>query len=195
MSSPTKDSTATTHDNRWQIITAVWHVISTQGMAGVSMRTVAAAAEVSVGRIQYWFGTKDDLIEASLVAMLAAADDRHHPQSGTTGRDLDELRDLVGHPIPRAGDSPEGVAVFHHFVTAAINHPRLAALMVEAKQGQEREATRLLRRLRPGLPRARTAAKSLLAMADGLSMQVLIGSLSARTAQRLLHSEIDRVLG
>lgn len=200
-SAPEGVPTEGTPDTHARIIMAVWQVIAEQGMTAVSMRTVAAAAGVSVGRIQYWFGSKDELLEASLVAMLSGAEEQHRRIAGSSSRggdrndDLARLRQLIGHPIPRAGDAPEGVAVFHHYVTAAINHPRLAALLVEAKQGQEREAVRLLRRLAPSLPGARAAARALIATADGLSLRVLIGSLGPRAAQRLLWSEIDRALG
>lgn len=199
---PNRTIAEVTNDTRARVITAVWRVIAEQGMAAVSMRTVAASADVSVGRIQYWFGSKDELLEASLVAMLAGAEDQHRQSIGQAPRvaanragDLDRLRHLIGHPIPRAGEAPEGVAVFHHYVTAAINHPRLAELLIEAKQGQEREAVRLLRRLAPGLPGPRGAARALLATADGLSLRVLIGSITPRAAQRLLWAEIDRTVG
>ena len=44
-----------TEQRRTAIIHAVWQVIAERGMGAVTMRTVAAAAGVSVGRIQYWF--------------------------------------------------------------------------------------------------------------------------------------------
>src|SRR5690625_1234673 len=60
-----------------EILRAVWVVIAERGMDQVSMRTVAATAGVSVGRIQYRFRSKAELLHASLKAMLRAAVDEH----------------------------------------------------------------------------------------------------------------------
>ena len=46
-------------------------------MGAVSIRNVAAAADASVGRVQYWFPSKDELLRASLEAMLSNADRLH----------------------------------------------------------------------------------------------------------------------
>lgn len=174
-----------------QIIRAVWDVIAERGIAAVSMRTVAAAAEVSVGRIQYWFASKDDLLHASLDAMLSGA------ALGYPGVDDDRqaLWRLVWHSIPRAQAPGLGVAVFHQYVAASVNDPALADMLAAAKDDAEDEAVRLLRRLAPELLGHRTAARGLIAMADGLAMRVLIGGLTVRQAERGLRAELDRLLG
>lgn len=179
-------------ERRTAIIQAVWQVIAERGMGAVSMRTVATAAGVSVGRIQYWFRTKDELLRASLEAMVAGAAQLH--ADATEGVDEREaLWQLIGHPIPRAEEARAGVSVFHQYVAAGINHPILARMLAEAKDGAEREAARLLGRIAPGLADPRTAARSLIATADGLAMRVLIGSLSAAEAERTLRVEVDRL--
>ncbi len=45
----------------------------------------------------------------------------------------------------------------------------------------------------PGGDDPRTAARSLIAAADGLTMCVLIGSLPAAEAERTLRIEVDRI--
>ncbi|MGH8964235.1 MAG: TetR/AcrR family transcriptional regulator [Actinomycetes bacterium] len=183
-----------TGDRRPSIIRAVWQVIAEQGMAAVSMRTVAAAAEVSVGRIQYRFRTKDELLRASLEAMLSGAAQLHADAiEGTDDRAA--LMHLIGHPIPRAEGSRAGVSLFHQYVAASINHPPLASLLAEAKDGQEREATRLLRKVAPDLRDPRGEARLLVATADGLAMRVLMSNLPATEAQRALRAALDRITG
>lgn len=189
---PTSDPTRT-EGRRTAIIHAVWQVIAERGMAAVTMRTVAAAADVSVGRIQYWFHTKDELLRASLAEMLANA--AHlHDDATDRGDDRDSLWQLISHPIPRSATARAGVSVFHQYVAAGINHPGLAAMLAEAKDGGEREAARLLRRLDPTLPDPRSEARSLIATADGLAMRVLIGSLSVRSAERTLGATLERLV-
>jgi TetR/AcrR family transcriptional repressor of bet genes len=183
-----------TGDRRSAIIKAVWRVIAEQGMEAVTMRTVAAAAAVSVGRIQYRFRTKDELLRASLEAMLSGATQLH--ADATDGSDdRAALLHLIGHPIPRAEGSAAGVALFHQYVAAAINHPPLAGLLAEAKDDQEREAARLLRNVAPGLRDPRGEARLLVATADGLAMRVLVNNLPATEAQRALQAAVDRITG
>ncbi|ONM48603.1 TetR/AcrR family transcriptional regulator [Nocardia donostiensis] len=173
------------------IIQAVWQVIAEKGMSAVSMRNVAAAAGVSVGRIQYWFPSKDELLRASLEVMLTSAAQLH---AAATERadDREKLWQLIGQPIPRAETSSAGVSVFYQYVAAGTNHPILARMLTEAKDGAESEAARLLGRIAPGLSDPRTTARSLIATADGLTMRVLIGSLSAAEAEQALRIEVNR---
>lgn len=190
-------------ERRVAILHAVWQVIAERGVSAVSMRNVAAAAGVSVGQIQYWFRTKDELLRASLDEMLSAAErvyaDSEDTDSGDTDSgdtqdadDRETLWRLLWLPIPRAETTPVGVSVFYGYVTAAINHPVLARMLTEAQDGQEREAARLLARINPELEDPRGTARSLVATADGLAMRVLIGGLSGASAERTLRADVDR---
>ncbi|WP_017538845.1 TetR/AcrR family transcriptional regulator [Nocardiopsis halophila] len=178
-------------DRRTAIIHAVWQVIAESGMGAVSMRNVAAAAGVSVGRIQYRFRSKDELLRASLEAMVAWADDLHSAATEGVG-DREALWRLIAAPIPLAESSRAMVSVFHQYVAAGISHPGLAEVLVEAKEGAEVETARLLARIAPGTADPRRTARSLMATADGLTMRVLIGGLSVAEAERTLRAEVDR---
>ncbi|MEU6700501.1 helix-turn-helix domain-containing protein [Pseudonocardia sp. NPDC046786] len=181
-------------DRRAAIIHAVWQVIAERGMAAVSMRTVAAAAGVSVGRIQYWFASKDELVRAGLAAMLTGAAEQH--ADATAGADdREQLWQLVGHPIPRTAAERAGVSVFHQYAAAAISHPALAAMLADAKDGQERAAARLVTAIAPALDDPLAAARALIATADGLTVRVLIGGLSADDAERALRDALLRLIG
>ena len=186
---------STADQDEWHtaIIRAVWQVIAERGMAGVSMRTVAAAAGVSVGRIQYRFHTKEELLRASLEAMLTGATDRY--AAAVAGADdAESLWQLIAHPLPRTRAARTGVALFHQYVAGGVTHPALADLLAEAKDGAEREAARLITRIAPQVRAPRTVARSLIATADGLGMRVLTGGLSARAAERTLRATVDQAL-
>ncbi|MGH8881336.1 MAG: TetR/AcrR family transcriptional regulator, partial [Stackebrandtia sp.] len=97
---------------RRAIIHAVWQVIAENGMGALSMRNVAAAAGVSVGRIQYWFPSKDELLTASVEAMLSNAAQLH--DAATEGADDREvLWHLIWQPVTRAEAARAGVSVFY----------------------------------------------------------------------------------
>ncbi|WIM71803.1 TetR family transcriptional regulator [Corynebacterium suedekumii] len=55
------------------ILVAVWQVIATRGIDAVSFRSVAAAADVSVGRVQHHFPTRTGLIRAAARHMIDSA--------------------------------------------------------------------------------------------------------------------------
>ncbi len=178
-------------DRRIAIIQAVWQVITEQGMSAVSMRNVATAAGVSVGRIQYWFTSKDELLRAGLETMVSGAAQLHDTATEHAD-DRESLWQLLGQSIPRAESSGAGVSVFHQYIAAAINHPTLARILADAKDGAENEAARLLAGIAPELPAPHIAARSLIATADGLTMRVLIGSLSATEAENALRLAVER---
>ncbi|GAA0993727.1 TetR/AcrR family transcriptional regulator [Nocardiopsis tropica] len=180
-------------ERRTAILRAVWRVMAEGGMGAVSIRNVASAAGASVGRIQYWFPSKDELLRAGLEEMLSEAA-RLHAEATRGADDREALWRLVGHAVPRAETDRVGVSVFHQYVAAGFHHPELARVLAGAKDGAEAEAARLLAGIAPGLADPRAAARSLIATADGLSMRVLIGGLSAPEAEEALRAELDRVL-
>lgn len=137
---------------------------------------------------------RDELLRSSLMAMLSGAADRYAQVRADVGDD-EALWQLIAHPLPRTKAARTGVALFHQYVAAGINHPALADLLAEAKDGAEREAARLIARIAPQVDSPRTVARSLIAAADGLDMRVLTGGLSARTAERTLRATLDRALG
>ena len=182
------------HEQPDEILRAVWLVIAERGMEQVSMRTVAAAAGVSVGRIQYRFRSKAELLRASLEALLRAAVDEHIAAAARAGP-FETLWHLLAHSVPRGEAGRLGVSIFYQYAAAGISHPELARLLSEAKRGAEDAATRQVRALAPQLREPRGAARSLIATADGLSMRVLLGGLSASAAEEALRSALERAVG
>ena len=51
----------------------MWAVIATGGIESVSLRSVAGQAQVSVGRIQHYFASKDELLQHGCEVMLGDA--------------------------------------------------------------------------------------------------------------------------
>ena len=51
------------HEQRRRTIgEALWRIVSTQGLEAVSLRTVAQEAGVSMGQVQHYFSSKDDML-------------------------------------------------------------------------------------------------------------------------------------
>ncbi|WP_157185665.1 TetR/AcrR family transcriptional regulator, partial [Nocardia transvalensis] len=56
-------STADATDRRRQLLDRLAEVIAEDGIEGVSIRTLASRAHVSIGTVQYYFSTKNDLLQ------------------------------------------------------------------------------------------------------------------------------------
>jgi len=52
-------------ERRDQVVEAAFRVISRDGLSGTSMRAVAKEAGCTIGLINHWFASRDDLIEAT----------------------------------------------------------------------------------------------------------------------------------
>lgn len=50
---------------REQVVEAAFRVIARDGLTGTSMRAVAREADCTIGLINHWFSSRDDLVEAT----------------------------------------------------------------------------------------------------------------------------------
>lgn len=125
------------HDSRRATLTdAVWSLIARGGVEAVSLRTVATEAGVSMGRVQYYFATKDALllhalerahqrmevrIESRIAALGPGDDDSPERDHAVLAAILDEL--LGEHPETR-----DAVRVHAAFAASAPDPRRTAVL-------------------------------------------------------------------
>jgi TetR/AcrR family transcriptional repressor of bet genes len=186
---------------RTEIVYALWLVIAEHGIEGVSLRHVAAAAGVSMGRIQHYFGTKDALVLAGCTALVGSAYDDYLETADADPRA--RLRHVVSQQIPRDDAGRIGVSVWYAYVAKSINHSAVRQVLAEARRGAEEECVRLIQAER-GSGAGRAAgddvdqaaleqARRLLALADGLTLRVLVRDLEPAEAVAMLESEVGRI--
>lgn len=167
------------------------------GLAAATMREVASEAGVSVRLVQYYFGTKDELLLATQRHVAERATARAQAlveQAGDTPRDV--LRAILGSFIPVDAASRENMLMFVALHTAALVDPSLAreetrevpdALLhtVRAKLG---EAT-----LRHGAD-ADLEAAILVGVVPSLAQAVLDDTLTPGRAFAVLDYALERAL-
>ncbi|MDO5629979.1 MAG: TetR family transcriptional regulator C-terminal domain-containing protein [Mobilicoccus sp.] len=173
----------TTTDRRVRIIEAVWLLIATEGIDAVSVRRVAALAEVSIGAVQHHFATRDDLVRGSAEAMVTSAEGQYVEEVGDATPATERLRFAVAHVIPRSRQARVGTTVWLAYVAKSVSDPAIAAVLAGAKRGQEDEVTTLLDGDRAG-------ARHLIALADGLATRVLLGDLTVEEADTALEAAL-----
>ena len=182
---------------RRQITDAVCRLTVKGGLQAATFREIAAEAGVSVRLVQYYFGTKDEVMlvtqrhvaeraSARAVAMVAASD----------GTPRGELRALLGSFIPTDNASRENMLVFVALHTAGLVEPSLAraeALDVpNALQSGVRERLKKAR-LRNGVD-PELEASVLVSIVPSLAQAVLDGSQAPRQAFKVLDYAIDRAV-
>lgn len=164
-------------DRRQRIIDAAITVVGERGIAGLSHRSVAAAADVPLGSTTYHFATKDDLLVAALRQVNAGC-------LGDFARWVDgidpavPLADQVARFVEDTltGDRAR-VELEYELYLAALRHEAVRPIAAECLE----EMVRLLGERIGDVPTAR----AVVAFLDGLLLQhLLTGQPFARDAVR-----------
>jgi AcrR family transcriptional regulator len=190
------------HSRRTAIAESVWRLTARAGIEAVTMRHVATDAGMSLGQLQHYFTSKDELLSFAyqLVTERVAARTslRDHPATDeepeprTVIRDalvellpLDEQRTLEAHVglayLARAAVAPAMAAHLRK------THADLEDLIVDQLRRGQRRGT-----VPVDLDPAR-AARTLLAVLDGLTAHVLIGHHTPADAEHALDTHLDEL--
>jgi AcrR family transcriptional regulator len=117
---------------RVELITATMRVISEQGFERTTVRDIARAADASVGSVNYYFKSKDDLLRAA----VAETDARFRAQVRQAVADASEypakLARVVDLCFPNQGEDGPDWAVFVDFWYRASRHDSYRSIFEEA---------------------------------------------------------------
>lgn len=187
-------------ERRRAIAEAVFEVIGTHGLEAVSLRDVAAQAGVSMGAVQHYFGSKEEMLLFAVGHMrdraLARMKEELSAVSEPTVRETTRAAARVMLPIGEPGRQ-EAVVAGAFYSVATVNP-------VYAEPLREGYA-RLLRTSRETLRAAQQAgevaddvnadreAAMLFFMVQGLIGPILIGVLSPAEALALVDHQLDRL--
>lgn len=181
-------------ERRQEIIYGVWEVILTRGIQSVSLRRVAEAAGVSVGRIQHYFTDRDDLVRHGCTLLVEGAVRRFADSSDTASASA-ALYTLVVRTIPTTDAFTAGTILWNAYRAYGITDPVIRTEVQRAHLGAVERATELIDRARatgtlpPGRDSHREAMR-LLATADGYALRVVAGDLPAGAAREALEADL-----
>jgi TetR/AcrR family transcriptional repressor of bet genes len=176
---------------RFEIVAGLWQIVAEQGIEGVSLRTVAARAGVSMGRVQHYFGTKDALVVAGIDLLVKRAVIEYDATAGRPPRD--RLLHILLQQIPATDAGRIGVTVWYAYVAKAMTHTAVRQILAEATRVGVEECTRHIEEA-DGLEEAEARARAieLLALSDGLTLRVLIGDITAEEAEASIRAYTSR---
>lgn len=180
-----------------QITDAVMRLTVKGGLPAATFREVAAEAGVSVRLVQYYFGTKDQLLLDTQrhVAERSVARIRRLREGGSD-EPREILRTIMRSFVPVDGESRDAMLMFVALFSASLLDPVLKRREAnEVPTSMRRSFAEQLRRakLRPGVDPDREALV-LLVMVTGLSQGVLDGQMTADEAFATIDYALHRAL-
>ncbi|HEY9293386.1 MAG TPA: TetR/AcrR family transcriptional regulator [Microlunatus sp.] len=189
-----------TTTTRRSVLDSVIRIVADRGLDGVSIRGVAAAAGVSIGTVQYYGRSKDDLLVAAFEEVADAIGARWSAEAAEGRVDV-ALREAILENLPLDEQRSREGRVYLAFIARAAVHPRLAEVQQRFLTGQREacaEGYRIAierRQARKGLDPDRAAAATV-ALVDGLLVQMLTDpdGLPADLALSVLDQQLAQYL-
>ena len=190
---------------RRQIADALLRVAATRGLHAAGMREVAAEAGVSLRLVQYYFGTKEELLLAAMQHLAAQFGDRvlarirriKETESPASPRDV--IAAILTEALPADDERRTFIVLYTAYFALSLTDPALAIAplvrnsaavtdVVAAQLRAAQAAGDAPAHLDPDLE-----AVSLLAMGAGLGTSVLGGQSSPAEAQAVIDYHLYRL--
>ncbi|OLL75674.1 transcriptional regulator, TetR family [Pseudonocardia sp. Ae150A_Ps1] len=176
---------------RTEIAEAVLAIVARDGTEAVSLRSVAAGAGISMGRVQHYFASKDALLLHALELSHRRMETRIEARArATTGGErevlatiLDEL--LGGHP-----ESRDALRIHDAFASRRTDE-KAQAVLTDGDDEILALAVRVV--ADAGSPDPETDGYALMALTAGLSGDVVQHGAPIERARRTLVSMLDRL--
>ena len=187
---------------RKQILAGLVRQAARTGLHSVTMRSVAAEAGVSLRLVQYYFGSKAELMHSALLLLEKKSGERWHDR-------LEDMEDPAStrscldaffvEALPVNDESRAFQLLWMSYAVLAMTDPELAAQpFIDGPNRLENELANTLRnaqqagRLRADVDVAREAAV-LLSISHGLCTSVLVGQKTSEDAIATMHYHLDRL--
>ncbi|MFB4291459.1 TetR/AcrR family transcriptional regulator [Nonomuraea sp. ATR24] len=190
------------HDlRRRQIAEAVWRLATRGGLEDVTLRQVATEAGVSARLLQYYFGTRDQLLLGALEILNADAEERARRRLELLGDEPGTralVRGVLMELLPLDEERRNRHLVYVAYFVRFLADPALAAVAHDAPLALEVLVAGLLARglesgeVRPDVD-VEAEAAFLVAGAEGLMSRVLLGQRTPEEAVALVDRQLGRV--
>jgi AcrR family transcriptional regulator len=189
-------------ERRRQIADALLRTAATRGLHATGMREVAAEAGVSLRLVQYYFGTKEELLLAAMQQLAAQFGQRAMARIKETAgpaNPRDVIAAILTQALPADDERRTFTILYTAYFALSLTESALAiaplvknsAAVIDVVTAQLRAAKAVgdtPAHLDPDLE-----AVSLLAMSAGLGTSVLAGQSSAEQAQAVIDYHLHRL--
>lgn len=176
-------------DRQQRILDAVLELLSTQGIAGVSMRAVSREAGVSLGLVNYYFTDKVGLIRAALLRI--ESDDIALLEPDPTLSPDDQLRGVLRRVISAEFLTTEYLSLRLQLWSLAQAHEDFAEINTSAQRRYRQRLADLIAAARPDLRRRECTnrAADIDVIQNGLWLTALLGLKKPAIARSMARCE------
>ena len=192
-------------ERRRQIADALVRTAAARGLHAAGMREVAAEAGVSLRLVQYYFGTKEELLLAAMQRLAAQFSERvlarirRMKETGSPASPRDVIGAILTEALPADDDRRTFTVVYTAYLALSLTDPALAISplarnssvvsdVIAAHLRAAQAAGEMPGRLDPDLE-----AVSLLTMSAGLGTSVIAGHSSVGQAQAVIDYHLSRL--
>jgi AcrR family transcriptional regulator len=195
-------------ERRRQIADALLRTAATRGLHAAGMREVAAEAGVSVRLVQYYFGTKEELLLAGTQYLAARFSERvmararRLKEAGAAGGQAsprDVISAILTEALPADEESRTFTVVYTAYLALSLTDPALAIAPLVKNSGAVIDVVAAQLRTAqaagdvPVQLDADLEAVSLTAMSAGLGTSVIAGRSSVEQAQAVIDYHLHRL--
>ena len=179
---------------RKELAGAVWRVIVRDGVAEVSIRSVAAESGWSSGALRHYFATRAELLAFACEQVIEQVTNRLSTMQ-PAGSVRDAVGDILLQTMPVDADRHTEASIAFAFLALGLGDPELARVQRLHFTSMYELCLRLVRQL-VSTPRGashETLARRLHALVDGLTVHVLAGHLSVADMVNQLNACLDEL--
>ena len=183
---------------RHAVVEALFRVAVREGLARVSLRTVADEAQLNIGSLRHYFDSQPELMRFAMRAMLdrVAARvqvrlDRLDPARSAAQRIRDAVA-LLAELLPLDDARRDEVTVFVDFAALSRTSPDLRDLATEAATGTRGAAREVLAHV-TGTEPSTVEVERLTSLVDGLGLNAVVhpGLVSPADTERVLTTHLS----
>ncbi|MFC5143680.1 TetR/AcrR family transcriptional regulator [Streptomyces aureoversilis] len=188
-------------ERRRAIAEALWRIACARGLDGASLRDVAAEAGISLGQLQHYFPSRDELLVFALKHLGGLAEERIRTRlmglaAPPSPRDV--LRETITEMLPLDEKSRTGNLVQIAYFVRALHDERLRG---HAKEGVPALRAFYADQIRAGIAQGEVGATRvpdaeamlLIALTDGLTTYLLLEVCTPEEAKGLLEDHLERL--
>lgn len=178
---------------RTELVAVARELLVEGGLDAFAMRGVAARAGMKLGNLQYYFASRDDLLEAVIRAEFAR--DLAAVEGASAAPADDASLALLTRQLVTNWASSSGVA-FVTLTTLAYHSDRFRALNREIYESFYRQLGSTIRRMNEHAPSPEIAlrARLMTAVLDGVALQIHAGAGGGATADNQLIDQAAELL-
>ncbi|HEX4222563.1 MAG TPA: TetR/AcrR family transcriptional regulator [Pseudonocardiaceae bacterium] len=186
------------HARRLQLLDAVLRITRRDGWDAISLRHVAAEAGVSMGMVQHYFTTKDEMLRFAVEMMAEDTKQRMRQRVAELPQPVSPrllVQTMLTEMIPDADRRANEALGADIWVIRFLLAPKPESPLHSGYDQVKGAVADQITLVRPGRADAERDADALIALIDGLIYNIVTGHQDARTAVAIVRAQLDYVFG